>query len=32
MPGVMMLESLAQAAALLSFDAVGSAPDDNQIY
>ena len=32
MPGVMMLESLAQAAALLSFDAMGALPDDNQIY
>ena len=29
MPGVMMLEALAQAAALLSFDAIGAAPDDN---
>ena len=32
MPGVMMLEALAQAAALLSFDAVGARPDDNTIY
>ncbi len=32
MPGVMMIEALAQAAALLSFDAVGSSPSDNQIY
>jgi 3-hydroxyacyl-[acyl-carrier-protein] dehydratase len=32
MPGVMMLECLAQAAALLSFDAVGALPDDNSIY
>ena len=32
MPGVMMIEALAQAAALLSFDAVGSSPADNQIY
>ena len=32
MPGVMMIEALAQAAALLSFDAVGASPDDNQIY
>ena len=32
MPGVMMLESLAQAAALLSFDAMGALPDDNSIY
>src|SRR5207244_12792172 len=28
MPGVMMLEALAQAAALLSFDALDAAPDD----
>ena len=32
MPGVLMLEALAQAAALLSFDAVGSTPDDNTVY
>jgi 3-hydroxyacyl-[acyl-carrier-protein] dehydratase len=32
MPGVMMLEALAQAAALLSFDAVGANADDNSIY
>jgi 3-hydroxyacyl-[acyl-carrier-protein] dehydratase len=32
MPGVMMIEALAQAAALLSFDAVGSSPANNQIY
>jgi 3-hydroxyacyl-[acyl-carrier-protein] dehydratase len=32
MPGVMMLECLAQAAALLSFDAMGALPDDNSIY
>lgn len=32
MPGVLMLEALAQAAALLSFDAIGSAPDDNMVY
>jgi 3-hydroxyacyl-[acyl-carrier-protein] dehydratase len=32
MPGVLMLEALAQAAALLSFDAIGSAPDDNTVY
>ena len=32
MPGVMMLESLAQAAALLSFDAMGASPDNNAIY
>ena len=32
MPGVLMLEALAQAAALLSFDALGVEPDDNMIY
>jgi 3-hydroxyacyl-[acyl-carrier-protein] dehydratase len=32
MPGVMMLESLAQAAALLSFDAMNALPDDKSIY
>ena len=32
MPGVMMLESLAQAAALLSFDAMGASPDNDSIY
>ena len=32
MPGVLMLEALAQAAALLSFDALGSSPDDNTVY
>jgi len=32
MPGVMILEALAQAAALLSFDAVGAQPDDKSIY
>ena len=32
MPGVLMLEALAQAAALLSFDALGRSPDDNTIY
>lgn len=32
MPGVLMLEALAQAAALLSFDAIGSSPDDNTVY
>jgi 3-hydroxyacyl-[acyl-carrier-protein] dehydratase len=32
MPGVLMLEALAQAAALLSFDALGTAPDDNTVY
>jgi 3-hydroxyacyl-[acyl-carrier-protein] dehydratase len=32
MPGVMMLEALAQAAALLSFDALNASPDDKQLY
>lgn len=32
MPGVLMLEALAQAAALLSFDAMGASPDDNTVY
>ncbi len=32
MPGVLMLEALAQASALLSFDALGAAPDDQMIY
>ena len=32
MPGVLMLEALAQAAALLAFDAVGTTPDDNTVY
>lgn len=32
MPGVLMLEALAQAAALLAFDAVGSSPSDDMIY
>lgn len=32
MPGVMMIEALAQTAALLSFDTVGASPTDNQIY
>jgi 3-hydroxyacyl-[acyl-carrier-protein] dehydratase len=32
MPGVLMLEALAQAAALLSFDALGRAPDDKTVY
>ena len=31
MPGVMMLEALAQAAALLSFDALDAAPDDKRL-
>ena len=32
MPGVLMLEALAQAAALLSFDALDAVPDDNTVY
>lgn len=32
MPGVLILEALAQAAALLAFDAMGSAPDDQSVY
>ena len=32
MPGVLMLEALAQAAALLSFDTLDTAPDDNTVY
>ena len=32
MPGVMMLEALAQAAALLSFDAAGKNADDKSLY
>ncbi|MEI6803447.1 MAG: 3-hydroxyacyl-ACP dehydratase FabZ [Burkholderiales bacterium] len=32
MPGVLMLEALAQAAALLSFDAMGVSPDDKTVY
>ena len=32
MPGVMMLEALAQAAALLSFDATGQTSDDRSVY
>jgi len=32
MPGVLMLEALAQAAALLAFDAMDSTPDENSIY
>ena len=32
MPGVMMLEALAQASALLSFDALDALPDDKMIY
>ena len=32
MPGVLMLEALAQAAALLSFDAMEASPSDDNIY
>ncbi|MCX7247033.1 MAG: 3-hydroxyacyl-ACP dehydratase FabZ [Burkholderiales bacterium] len=32
MPGVLMLEALAQASALLSFDAMDALPDDKMIY
>ena len=32
MPGVMMLEALAQASALLSFDADGTEPDPSTVY
>ena len=32
MPGVLMLEAMAQAAALLSFDTMGVTPDDNTVY
>jgi len=32
MPGVLMLEALAQASALLSFDALDASPDDQMIY
>jgi len=32
MPGVLMLEALAQAAALLSFATVGETPDDKTVY
>lgn len=32
MPGVLMLEALAQASALLSFDALDAAPDDSMVY
>ncbi len=32
MPGVLMLEALAQAAALLSFETEGASPDDNTVY
>ncbi|MEO5607539.1 MAG: 3-hydroxyacyl-ACP dehydratase FabZ [Polaromonas sp.] len=32
MPGVLMLEAMAQAAALLSFSTVGVTPDDKTVY
>lgn len=32
MPGVLMLEALAQAAALLAFDALGTSPSDDMVY
>jgi 3-hydroxyacyl-[acyl-carrier-protein] dehydratase len=32
MPGVLMLEALAQAAALLSFETLGKGLDDNTVY
>lgn len=32
MPGVLMLEAMAQAAALLAFDSVGVTPDDKTVY
>lgn len=32
MPGVMMLEAMAQAAALLAFDAMGVTPDNKTVY
>jgi 3-hydroxyacyl-[acyl-carrier-protein] dehydratase len=32
MPGVLMLEALAQAAALLAFDALNTSPDENTVY
>ena len=32
MPGVLMLEALAQAAALLAFDTLDVVPDDNTVY
>ncbi len=32
MPGVLMLEALAQAAAVLSFETLGEEPDDHTIY
>jgi 3-hydroxyacyl-[acyl-carrier-protein] dehydratase len=32
MPGVLMLEALAQAAALLAFDTLGTVPDEKTVY
>lgn len=32
MPGVLMLEALAQAAAVLSFETLGKEPDDTTVY
>ena len=32
MPGVLLLEALAQAAALLSFSSAGKSPDENSVY
>jgi 3-hydroxyacyl-[acyl-carrier-protein] dehydratase len=32
MPGVLMLEAMAQVAALLAFDILGTAPDDKTVY
>ncbi len=32
MPGVLMIEALAQAAAILSFETLGSVPDDKSVY
>ena len=32
MPGVMMLEAMAQVAALLTFDTLGVTPDDKSVY
>ncbi len=32
MPGVLILEAMAQAAALLAFDTLGVTPDDNTVY
>mgnify|MGYP006190625637 FL=1 len=32
MPGVLMLEAMAQAAALLAFDTMGVTPDDKTVY